>query len=123
MQRDADALAWDALRAAELISEFTHGKSFDRYERDPLLRSAVERQFQVIGDALNRLVQADPELASSIPDLPRIVAFRNILVHGYASVDDRLVWQVVQDRLPSLAAALRDVASFGGDAHERGAGD
>ncbi|WP_235878743.1 HepT-like ribonuclease domain-containing protein [Saccharopolyspora karakumensis] len=51
--------------------------------------------------------KADRELAEKIPDLPRIVAFRNILIHGYATVDDALVWQVLTDRLPPLSDVLR----------------
>jgi uncharacterized protein with HEPN domain len=60
----------------------------------------VERQFEIIGEALNRLSRIDSEAAKKIDDLPRIVAFRNILSHGYASVDDALVWQLLSDRLP-----------------------
>lgn len=72
-----------------------------------MVRSAVERQFEIIGEALNQLSKADRELAEKIPDLPRIVAFRNILIHGYATVDDALVWQVLTDRLPPLSDVLR----------------
>jgi uncharacterized protein with HEPN domain len=72
-----------------------------------MLRSAVERQFEVIGEALNQLSKADPQLAGQIPDLPRIVAFRNILIHGYATVDDALVWQLLDAKLPDLVEALR----------------
>ncbi len=107
MRPETRALAWDALRACTLLAEFTDGKSFEDYKHSALLRSAVERQFQIIGEALNRLAKVDPQLGGTIPDLPRIIAFRNILVHGYASVDDRLVWQVVQDRLPELTVALQ----------------
>jgi uncharacterized protein with HEPN domain len=52
---------------------------------------------------------SDPEVASTIPDLTRIIAFRNILIHGYATVDDRLVWGVVETNLPSLRTVLRDL--------------
>jgi uncharacterized protein with HEPN domain len=55
---------------------------------------------------LNRLARSAPEVAAKVPDLPRIVAFRNILIHGYAVVDRETVWRAVQDRLPVLRAAL-----------------
>lgn len=51
--------------------------------------------------------KVDPDAAAQVPDLARIVAFRNILIHGYATVDDRLVWQALTERLPALAASLR----------------
>ena len=49
-------------------------------------------KFGIIGEALARLAKDDPEIAAQIPEHPRIIAFRNIIVHGYASVDDRIVW-------------------------------
>jgi uncharacterized protein with HEPN domain len=74
-----------------------------------MLRAAVERQFEIIGEALNQLSKVDPDLASAIPDLARIVAFRNILIHGYATVDDALVWQVLKERLPELHRVMREL--------------
>lgn len=73
------------------------------------MRSAVERQFEIVGEALGRLSHADADLAGQIPDLPRIVAFRNVLIHGYASVDDLLVWQVANERVEPLIALLTDL--------------
>ncbi|MFH1044565.1 MAG: HepT-like ribonuclease domain-containing protein [Pseudomonadota bacterium] len=51
------------------------------------LQSAVERQFEIIGEAMNQLRRIDPNTAAAIPELPRVIAFRNIPVHGYANVD------------------------------------
>jgi uncharacterized protein with HEPN domain len=107
MQRDVRTYLWEALQAAELVGEFTKGEDFASYQAQAMVRSAVERQFEIIGEALNQLSKADRELAEKIPDLPRIVAFRNILIHGYATVDDALVWQVLTDRLPPLSDVLR----------------
>jgi uncharacterized protein with HEPN domain len=91
MPRDPRTYLWDALRATELLGEFSSGKSFADYQADAMLRSAVERQFEIVGEALNQLSKADADLAAAIPELGRIVAFRNILIHGYATVDDALV--------------------------------
>ena len=74
-----------------------------------MLRAAVERQFEIIGEALNQLSRVDSNLAAAIPDLARIVAFRNILIHGYATVDDALVWQVLKERLPELQRVMREL--------------
>ena len=74
-----------------------------------MLKSAVERQFEIIGEALNQLSRVDPELAASIPDLGRLVAFRNILIHGYAVVDDEIVWGAATNRLPALVAAISEL--------------
>ena len=71
-----------------------------------MLRWAVERQFMIVGEALSVLRRTDPILASRIPDLTRIIGFRNVLVHGYTGVDDTLVWGVIERELPPLLVAL-----------------
>jgi uncharacterized protein with HEPN domain len=106
LQRDPKSLLWDAREAANAIAAMTAGKSFEDFNRDIMLRSAVERQFEIAGEALRRLAQRDAPLAARVPDLPRIVAFRNILIHGYALIDRARVWSVVQNDLPALRAAL-----------------
>jgi len=79
---------FDIQRAADRITRFCIGKEFQQYQPVELLRSAVERQFEIIGEALSRLAQNNPEISARIPECRRIIAFRNILIHGYATVDD-----------------------------------
>jgi uncharacterized protein with HEPN domain len=76
------------------------------YQQDVLLRSGVERQFEIIGEAPGRLFKIAPELSSHMPDAPRIIAFRNVLIHGYATISNKLVWSVVSDDLPALTVAV-----------------
>ncbi len=102
MRLEARKYLYDIQRAAVLLTEFTAGKTFANYAQDPMLRAAVEREFEVIGEALARLAKFDTELAAQISEHERIIAFRNILIHGYAEVDDRLVWDVVETKLPVL---------------------
>lgn len=106
MRLEAKKYLLDISAAADLIVSFTSGKDFTAYASDPLLRSAVERQFEIIGEALRRLVELEPELAGTIPEHRRIIAFRNVLIHGYAAVDHRLVWGVVEGKLPDLRARV-----------------
>lgn len=67
-----------------------------------MLRSAVERQFEIIGEALNQLRRIDPALAARIPGLGRVIGFRNVLIHGYDEIDSPGVWRVVETDLPPL---------------------
>ena len=67
-----------------------------------MLRSAVERQFEIIGEALVQALRLDPNISSRISDAGRIIAFRNRLIHGYSSVADDVVWGILQANLPSL---------------------
>jgi uncharacterized protein with HEPN domain len=79
MHADSRKLLWDAQQAAERIARFTTGKTFQSYDGDEFLRAAVERQFEIIGEALNQLRRIDPATADAIPELQRIIAFRNVL--------------------------------------------
>ena len=109
MRPEARKYLYDIQRAAGLLEEFTAGKSFADYEQDPMLRAAVEREFGIVGEATARLARADAATAGRIEEYERIIAFRNILVHGYAEVDDRLVWDILRTNLPALA---REVAAL-----------
>ena len=109
MRRDAKSFLWDATEAANAIAAMTEGKTFADFDGDIVLRSAVERQFEILGEALGRLARLDPLLAAQIPDLRQVVAFRNILIHGYATINRSRVWQTVQDDLPGLCATLHDL--------------
>ncbi|OLT23028.1 hypothetical protein BJF78_32490 [Pseudonocardia sp. CNS-139] len=106
MPRDPRTYLWDAARAADLIASFVGGRTFEEYGTDDMLRSAVERQFEIIGESLNQLSRVDAALAGRVPDLARLVAFRNILIHGYAIVDDALVWDAATVKLPGLRKVL-----------------
>jgi uncharacterized protein with HEPN domain len=106
MQPETPALLWDARKAARLIAQFVEDRTWHDYESDTMLRSAVERQFEIIGEALRRLSRLDPATATRIPDLPRSVAFRNVLIHGDAVIDNELVWEVATTRVRDLAALL-----------------
>jgi len=109
MQLEAKKYLYDIAEAGEHIAAFAAGKTFADYEGDAMLRSAVERQFEIVGEALAQLSRLDEAIAARITEYRRIIAFRNILVHGYAQVDDRLVWDIVETRLPALR---REVAAL-----------
>ena len=99
----------DVVNACEAIAEFVAGKDFAAYENDRLLRSAVERQFEIIGEALNKAGTADISLASQIPGFQRIIGLRHRLIHGYDNVDDEILWDVVQSKLGPLRAQLDNI--------------
>ena len=106
MARDPRALLADVLDAARSIERFRQGIDLDGFRTDELVRSEVERKLEIVGEALNRLSREDPELAARIPDIARIVGFRNVLAHGYEIVDDEVVWDAITTDLPALAACV-----------------
>ena len=102
MQRDPRTYLFDMRQACELIFEFTAGRTLDQYRTDALLRSAVERQFQILGEALNELFSTHPAIARRIPEHRAIINFRHILVHRYDRIDNDTVWGIVETKLPVL---------------------
>lgn len=102
MQRDPRAFLWDVTEAALAIQTFTAGMDAPQYQHNALVQAAVERKFEIIGEALNQLSKTDAVLAARIPDLPQIVAFRNQLIHGYAAIHASTVWSVIETSLPAL---------------------
>jgi len=80
-----------------------------------MLRAAVERNFEIIGEALSQAVRHFPAVADRVTDEEQIISFRNRLIHGYATVSNALVWEIVQKKLPVLRM---EVASLLGESTE-----
>jgi uncharacterized protein with HEPN domain len=98
-----------ALRALECVPRFLAGRTMEAYLADELCRSAVERQMEVAGDALGQLRKLDPGLFARIPEGALIVAFRNVLAHGYATLDHRRVYDAATTKVRVLMAAIGDL--------------
>ncbi len=98
---------FDALNACRAIQDFVGEQDFTAYEQDPMLRSAVERQFEIIGEALGQARHEDDSLPERLPELSRIVVLRNRVIHGYDTVDDEIIWDIVQTKVPVLSQQLR----------------
>ena len=102
MLSDSRQFLYDIATAAQAIQEFTHGRTLQDYEEDLMLRSACERQFEIIGEAMTRLRDRHPNAFGSISDGHAIIAFRHRLIHGYDSVDPKIVWDVIARKLAEL---------------------
>ena len=102
MPHDPRKCLEDIRQAGSLILTATAGRTREESLNDLILRAAVEREFEIIGEALNRLHKIDPVMADPIPEHRRIIAFRNLLAHGYDSVDHEVVWLTIANKLPEL---------------------
>jgi uncharacterized protein with HEPN domain len=102
MPRDLRVFLWDAIEAANDIEEFVKNIAAEDYARSPMLKAAVERKFEAIGEALAQASRRFPEVATRIANCEQIIAFRNRLIHGYSVVSDALVWDVIGSDLPKL---------------------
>lgn len=97
----------DAVSAAESIQTFIGENDYDEYVANRLLHSAVERQFEIIGEALTRISRHDSTLAAQIPSLRDIVDFRNVIAHGYDVIDHEIIWDIIQNHLQPLIESCR----------------
>jgi uncharacterized protein with HEPN domain len=96
----------DAQEACRAIQEFTAGSNLASYTADSMRRAAVERKFEILGEALSHAEESAPELAERIPEIRRIIGMRNRIIHGYDAVDDEIIWDTVQGKIPSLLEQL-----------------
>ncbi len=102
MQLKSKKYLYDITVASEKVAKFIDGKDWDNYSSDDLLRSGVERQFEIIGEALNQLSKIDQTTITQITNYQQIISFRNILIHGYADIDNFLVWSIATTKLSQL---------------------
>ena len=88
-------------------------EGFRRLRREPNDALRGRTTFEIIGEALIGLLRVAPELTQRLSDTRRIIAFRNRLIHGYASVADEVVWGVVETNLPVLRREVAELIAEG----------
>ena len=93
---------YDIRDAAKLILDSTAEVSFDQYDADEMIRSAVERQFEIIGEATRRLASDDQSIAEKITGYQTIISLRNRIIHEYDNIDNQTLWNIIQNNLPTL---------------------
>lgn len=94
----------------EVESFFENRKmDFFEYQNNVLLKRAVERELEIIGEAVNRIVKAEPSIEVKIADSRKIVGLRNQVIHAYDSISDEMIWAVVVHHLPKLKAEVEDL--------------
>jgi uncharacterized protein with HEPN domain len=106
-----DVFLETALLALRRVSRFMAKRSLGAYLADDLCQSAVERQLEIAGDALGQLRKLDAVLFGKIPDGDLVVAFRNVLAHGYATLDHRRVYEIASIRAGELLKTLETLLS------------
>ena len=106
MRPESPAFLWDARDAAKKAASVADAHTRESYLAEWMLQAAVERQLEILGEALKNLRSVDPVTAARIPDVHAIIATRNILVHAYAQVDQERVWEILTDDLPVVTPVL-----------------
>ena len=102
MPRSALAYLNDIVEACDAVAVTLRGVDIATYAANRTTRSAVEREFTIIGEAVNSISRIDPELAARISHARKIVGFRNQLVHDYPAIIDDAVWAIADRDAPIL---------------------
>lgn len=109
MLPESSKLLLDIRQALDDIGDFSRGLDLEAYLRDAKCRAAVERKFEVMGEACTRLRDRFPDVFEEVPDARQMISFRNRLIHGYDSVDDAIVWDIIMRKLPVLGRQVDDL--------------
>lgn len=107
MNREIKKYLYDILTSIDSINEYLGDKrDFFEYQKNKLLRRGIERELEIIGEAMNRALRLNPDL--KIENARQIVDTRNWVIHGYDKVDDVVIWGIVSKHLPKLRDEIKD---------------
>lgn len=109
MPHRINKLVHDAIRVCEELSSFTRDKTLQDLETDRGLQLIIEREFEILGEALYRLRNLDENAFLKISNGHRIIGTRNILAHGYDIVEYVILWDAVKNDLPRLQSELQSL--------------
>ena len=102
MELEIEKLIIDIQKAISEIKMFTMGKEFTDFANDRGLQLIVEREFEIIGEAMNRIIRINPETYEMILDIHKIIGLRNILAHGYNIIEYEILWDIVENKIRTL---------------------
>ena len=109
---DPQKYLYDIINCCEFLIEFTKDRTVDDYQSDRPFRSAVERELQIIGEAMLQLDSKYPQIAEKISEHRNIVGFRHVLVHGYDSLNPDTVWNVIETKIHLLLKQASDTLKY-----------
>lgn len=109
MKKDIRIWLRDILNCIEEVESYfdNRPKDFNLYLKDPMLRKAVERNLEIIGEAMNRILKEDPTF--TVTNARRIVDLRNSVIHGYDVVNDANIWSIIINHLPKLKQEVEEL--------------
>jgi len=107
MKREIKKCLFDINTSIDSIYDYLGGdRNFFEYQKDKLLRRGIEREIEIIGEAMNRILRIDPDF--KIENSRQIIDTRNWVIHGYDKVDDVIIWGIISNHLPKLRKEIED---------------
>jgi len=107
MENKINKFLFDIKESIEAIESYLKNASFKVYQENKMLRRAVEREFEIIGEAMYRVSKLSPEI--KIKNKEAIIGMRNRIIHGYDIVDEEVIWSTIQDHLPTLKKEVKKI--------------
>jgi uncharacterized protein with HEPN domain len=108
MENDIKTWLIDILQAIDEINQFLPEKNnFFDFQKDTKTRRAIERNVEIIGEAVNRIIKLDPEI--NLSNSRKIVDTRNRIIHGYDSVSAEIIWGIVVRDMPKLEEEVKSL--------------
>lgn len=102
MRHEARKYLLDIRESYRAIRDFCHGRSLQDLHQDRMFRRALEREFEILGEAVRQLAHHHPGVSSRIPDAKSIIGLRNVLAHAYDKIDADTLWGIVEGKLGGL---------------------
>lgn len=108
MRLEIQKYLFDIKSSIDSINEYLGDKrDFIIYKSNKLLRRGVERELEIIGEGVNRILKIDPDFI--IEDARKIVDVRNWVIHGYDKIDDVIIWGIISKQLPILKKQVEEL--------------
>ncbi|MEZ6232863.1 MAG: HepT-like ribonuclease domain-containing protein [Phycisphaerales bacterium] len=108
-RRDVRMYLIDARDACDAIREYSTGKDLAEFRSNRMLRSAIEREFSIIGEAIVQMLRVQPNLTDRISNAESIARFRNILIHAYDLINYDTMWRTTVEDVPILHAEVCEI--------------
>jgi uncharacterized protein with HEPN domain len=109
MEREIEKLLIDILKAISEIKMFIKGKEFTDFVNDRGLQLIAEREFEIIGEAMSRMIRINPGIDEMIPDIHKIIGLRNILAHGYDIIEYEILWDIIENKIKPLEENINKI--------------
>lgn len=109
MRPKSEGLLWDIEDAAQYIVQLTRDRTIDDYVNDRTMRQAVERNFEIIGEAIHQLRDSDRRTARRIPRYRNLIELRNSVIHNFGEVDDYRLFDLARERVPELIEQIHEI--------------
>jgi uncharacterized protein with HEPN domain len=109
MRPKTAAALFDIRIAVERVRETVATTNLKEFEASWIVQSAVERQFEILGEALTRIKSLEPAIFEEIPDASKVISLRNLIAHGYDAVDSKVLWSTAIEHLPTLEGAVLEL--------------